>query len=82
MATSINNAYTTGYVTGLVASQYPEEVRTKFRENLDKDQRLGQAFMNALPISDYQRLTGTDADPFYSEDPNAIAIALDYLQDL
>lgn len=79
MVTSINNPYTVGYASGLVASRYPSDVRDAFRANLDKGHRMGQAFMNALPVEDYQRLTGTDVDPFYSEDPNCIATALDFL---
>lgn len=82
MASSTDNPYVVGYASGLIASQYSEDVRAKFRENIAKGHRMGQAFMNALPVADYQRLAGTDVDPFYSEDPDCIATALDFLMDL
>lgn len=42
-------------------------------------QRMGQAFMNALPEEQYELLTGTLIDPFYKDDIKSVLTALDYL---
>lgn len=74
-----------GLATGIVAAHYGDEVRTRFRYNLSEsqDMRLGQAFMNSIPIDDYQILTGTKADPFYDESnsPSVIASAIDFIRE-
>ena len=42
-------------------------------------QRLGQAFMNALPGEDYARLSDSLYDPFYKDSYAALNVALDFL---
>lgn len=42
-------------------------------------QRLGQAFMNALPGEDYARLSDSLYDPFYKDSYAALNAALDFL---
>lgn len=44
-------------------------------------QRIGQAFMNSLSKEDYERLTGTLYDPFYSEGQDATYVAMAWLLD-
>jgi hypothetical protein len=44
------------------------------------DQRLGQAFFNALPPDARALLVGTLADPFYSSDPGAVQAAIAFLE--
>lgn len=41
--------------------------------------RLGQAFMNVLPDTEYEKLTATPIDPFYKNEWNDVYRALDYL---
>ena len=44
-----------------------------------REQRIGQAFMNALPLKDWNTLVDTPADPSHRDDWDAIHRALDYL---
>lgn len=50
-----------------------------FNRRISKGQRVGQAFMNVLSSDDYDRLTGTPADPFHSEDWADVEAAIDFL---
>lgn len=59
---------------------YGDEACRRFYEFLSGGQRHGQAFMNSLfeqDIDEYNRLTGSLADPFY--DDNKLPAAIDKL---
>lgn len=51
-----------------------------FRNRLET-QRFGQAFLNSLNQRDQERLTGHAYDPFYSNNPQSVYIAIGYLVD-
>lgn len=59
---------------------YGNEAREMFYMYLSGDQRVGQAFMNTLCAFDgaeYDRLSGSLADPFYQD--NKLPAAIDKL---
>jgi hypothetical protein len=64
----------------LVLSTLGTAVADKFYEQVYY-QRIGQAFMNALPKEYYDKLTGTECDPFHTDNYHGIYTALDYLTD-
>jgi hypothetical protein len=50
-----------------------------YAKYLADGQRAGQAFMNSLPASMYDKLTSKPIDPFYKSDSGSVLKALDYL---
>lgn len=56
-----------------------ESQRAAFFRFLKSDQRLGQAFMNVLYDTEYNTLTGSLFDPFYSDDADKVLAAIDFL---
>lgn len=71
-------AYLTKAVVKTLRNDYVS-CYTSYRIFMEKGQRFGQAFMNALPEEDYDHLTGTLLDPFNKLDQRSVLIALDYL---
>lgn len=63
----------------VVASFLTGDELAAFHWNIDHGQRLGQAFMNALPMRQYATLQGTQQDPFYADDVGTVLDALDRL---
>lgn len=54
---------------------------TEYRYNLTHDQRIGQAFYNALHPIDQAKLMGKQCDPFYKVGPHAVEEAIKFLLD-
>lgn len=50
-----------------------------FYNSIANDQRLGQAFFNALRPSERNRLVGSLHDPFYKNDVESVLAAIEYL---
>ncbi len=46
-----------------------------------RTQRMGQAFMNSLPRLQYETLSESTVDPYYSSNQKAVDIAIEYLMD-
>jgi len=59
-------------------AQFGSECVRDYHRYLTYGQRIGQAFMNALPLKERARLTGTLVDCFYKND-NSVADAIEYL---
>jgi hypothetical protein len=54
---------------------------TSYRASLERGNRIGQAFFNALSEVDQARLSGTLDDPFYSEAQESVYKAIEILLD-
>lgn len=50
-----------------------------FWTRVGNGQRIGQAFMNTLTPRDYERLSGSLSDCFYSDETYRVILALEYL---
>lgn len=50
-----------------------------FRTGMLRGLRVGQAFFNALSVEDGRRLTGTEFDPYFFNDPAAVVKAIKFL---
>lgn len=51
----------------------------RYHEGLAAGHRIGQAFFNALSERDQLVLTGSDHDPYYSNEAKAVEKTVDFL---
>ena len=66
-------------VPRVVREAFGPEVARDMLRRISNGERVGQAFMNALPDSMYLKLTFTTVDPFYKDTYAAVWEALEFL---
>lgn len=54
---------------------------SEYRSNLERGQRIGQAFFNAVNDEDRELLRGTSHDPFYVQHGPALIKIIEWLLD-
>lgn len=54
---------------------------TNYRAALERGNRIGQSFYNALSETDRGRLSGTFYDPFHTDDTESVHRAIEFLLD-